>query len=148
MMCAHRKRSGCFEFVFILHFSFDVVSVILRGESYCCLVNVYNLMAHANETVVLALILFFFVFALWYLYCLPCSFLFSVTSCFLHAFTRKTNQARLLCAVGLISFSCPASRHMQRTFCGQLDNSLSCLFYFELSTWLSLNGHILVILRQ
>lgn len=61
MMCAHRERSGCFEFVFILHFSFDVVSVILRGESYCCLVNVYNLMAHANETVVLALILFFFV---------------------------------------------------------------------------------------
>ena len=82
--------------MFILHFSFDVVSVILRGESNCCPVKVYNLMAYANKAVVLALILFFFMYTLWYLYCLLCSFLlchFMFLTC-IHS--RRTNQARLL----------------------------------------------------
>lgn len=107
-------------------------------------------MAHASKAVVLALILFFFVYTLCYLYCLPCSFLCSVTSCFLHAFTlgKLIWLACSLCAVGLISLSCKGSRHVQPTVCSQLDNSLSHLFYFELSAWLSLNGHNLVILRQ
>ena len=135
--------------MFILHFSFDVVSVILRCESNCCPVKVHNLMAHVSKAVVLALILFFFVYTLCYLYCLPCSFLCGVTSCFLHAFTlgKLTWLAYSLCAVGLISLSCKGSRHVQPTVCSQLDNSLSHLFYFELSAWLSLNGHNLVILR-
>ena len=66
-MCAHQKRSSYVEFVFILLFSFDVV-VILRGESNCWFVSVYNWAAYANETVLLALMLFFFVYMLSHLY--------------------------------------------------------------------------------
>ena len=95
-MCAHQKRSSYVEFVFILLFSFDVVVVILRGESNCWFVSVYNWAAYANETVLLALMLFFFVYMLSHLYFFY--IVHSVTACFLHAVTFR-KLTRLACYV-------------------------------------------------
>lgn len=76
-------------------------------------------MAHANKAVVLVLMLFFFVYTSWHLYCLPCLFLCSVTVFLKCIHFKKTNQVRLLCTVGLINLICKASRHAQRALYSQ-----------------------------